>query len=65
MRTRCRDGFGSVSTKTQVTVANGTITDLRFEFVAVKRITCMLEAFTSDDLEAQCSLRLCSTCLLG
>eukprot|EP00438_Fugacium_kawagutii_P018422 Skav229320 [mRNA] locus=scaffold2688:6950:11571:- [translate_table: standard] len=28
------------------------LVDLRFEYIAVKRIMCMLDAFTADDLEA-------------
>lgn len=37
----------------QVALANATIQDLRFEYVAVKRIMCMLDAFTAEDLEAK------------
>jgi len=37
----------------QVALANATISDLRFEYVAVKRIMCMLDAFSSDDVEAK------------
>jgi len=37
----------------QVALANGTINDLKFEYVAVKRILCMLDAFSDDDIEAK------------
>lgn len=41
--------------KLQLCPMNGT-QDLRFEYIAVKRIMCMLDAFTADDLEAGMSL---------
>lgn len=36
-----------------ITKWNCTEKDLRFEYVAVKRIMCMLDAFTAEDLEAK------------
>lgn len=38
---------------TEVRSANSTIQDLKYEYRAIKRILCLLEAFVADDLDAK------------
>ncbi|CAE7761378.1 AMY1.6, partial [Symbiodinium pilosum] len=37
----------------EMSAANGTIQDLKYEYRAIKRIQCLLDAFASDDMDAK------------